>query len=355
MQIGLGEKIRSLRKRDGRRQDDLAAALGVTNQAVSRWEANKGYPDMEMIPAIANYFHVSIDELFGYDNDRETRLAAYIEEADRMREPDGGPCRATTREQEDYLRRALAEFPNEWRLQLRLAWVLETKALTGAQEDRINTLREVAELLEQAHLNTDDTGWRDSITRMIVETCREIGDRKKIEEIAAGSAPAYICREVLRTCFPDGEGNERFFGEAILALLHELTQVVNRNRTDDPGVFVSLAEFYQKLFGNGNYDLFNSDLCLLYLNAATVCARNNDKQGALSCFDTAYTHHLSFRQAWDKKENKPIAPLICHAVELPRRYLHLRDRDFRRCVADFPVEIANAIRSDPRYSQIFEA
>ena len=68
MTIKLGEKIKMLRKRDGRRQDDLANALGVTNQAVSRWEANKGYPDMEMIPAIANYFHVSIDELFGYDN-----------------------------------------------------------------------------------------------------------------------------------------------------------------------------------------------------------------------------------------------------------------------------------------------
>ena len=72
MTIKLGEKIKMLRKRDGRRQDDLANALGVTNQAVSRWEANKGYPDMEMIPAIANYFHVSIDELFGYDNERET-------------------------------------------------------------------------------------------------------------------------------------------------------------------------------------------------------------------------------------------------------------------------------------------
>ncbi|MBO4920720.1 MAG: helix-turn-helix transcriptional regulator [Lachnospiraceae bacterium] len=71
MRIMLGEKIKELRKRDGRTQDDIATALGITNQAVSRWEANKAYPDMEMIPAIANYFHVSIDELFGYSNDRE--------------------------------------------------------------------------------------------------------------------------------------------------------------------------------------------------------------------------------------------------------------------------------------------
>ena len=73
MQIILGEKIKELRKRDGRKQEDLATALGVTNQAISRWESNKGYPDMEMIPAIANYFHVTIDELFGYDNDRNIK------------------------------------------------------------------------------------------------------------------------------------------------------------------------------------------------------------------------------------------------------------------------------------------
>lgn len=70
MQIRLGEKIRELRKRNGRKQEDLARALGVTSQAVSRWEANGGYPDMEMIPAIANYFGITIDELFGYESDR---------------------------------------------------------------------------------------------------------------------------------------------------------------------------------------------------------------------------------------------------------------------------------------------
>ena len=63
MNIKIGEKIKQLRQRDGRKQEDLANALGVTCQAISRWEANGGYPDMELIPAIANYFNVSIDEL----------------------------------------------------------------------------------------------------------------------------------------------------------------------------------------------------------------------------------------------------------------------------------------------------
>ena len=63
MQLTLGQKIRELRKRDGRTQEVLAEALGVTSQAISRWESNGCYPDVEIIPAIANYFHISIYKL----------------------------------------------------------------------------------------------------------------------------------------------------------------------------------------------------------------------------------------------------------------------------------------------------
>ena len=55
-------------------QGELASLLGVSFQAVSRWETGYTYPDMEIIPSIAHYFHVSIDELFGYSEDREEQI-----------------------------------------------------------------------------------------------------------------------------------------------------------------------------------------------------------------------------------------------------------------------------------------
>lgn len=84
MQLDLGNNIRQLRRRDKKTQEALAEALGVTPQAVSRWESGGSYPDMNLIPAIANYFGVSIDELFGYEGERIRRIDALAAEIDRM-------------------------------------------------------------------------------------------------------------------------------------------------------------------------------------------------------------------------------------------------------------------------------
>ena len=84
MKISIGKNIKELRRRDGCTQDALAEALGITAQAVSRWESGGSYPDMEMIPAIANYFGVSIDELFGYDNVSEKRIDEIVERLTEM-------------------------------------------------------------------------------------------------------------------------------------------------------------------------------------------------------------------------------------------------------------------------------
>ena len=82
MQIKLAEQLREFRHRDGRTQEDLAQALDVTPQAVSRWEKCSCYPDMALIPSVANYFGVAIDELFGYKNDRDKKVDAIIQQID---------------------------------------------------------------------------------------------------------------------------------------------------------------------------------------------------------------------------------------------------------------------------------
>lgn len=65
MKIGI--KIRELRQQAEISQETLARALSMTPQAISRWENETTAPDISLLPAIANYFGVSIDALFSYD------------------------------------------------------------------------------------------------------------------------------------------------------------------------------------------------------------------------------------------------------------------------------------------------
>ena len=58
-----GSFIAELRKQKNMTQKELAKKLGVTDKAISRWETGRGYPDIEILPDLADVFSVSINEL----------------------------------------------------------------------------------------------------------------------------------------------------------------------------------------------------------------------------------------------------------------------------------------------------
>lgn len=62
----ISSKIRSLRKGRGMTQEQLAEVLSVSAQSVSKWENNISAPDIELLPMIARYFGITMDEFFNY-------------------------------------------------------------------------------------------------------------------------------------------------------------------------------------------------------------------------------------------------------------------------------------------------
>ena len=64
--LRIGEIIKAKRRERELTQEELANVLGVTKAAVSKWENAESYPDIEMLPQIAEFFHITMDELFGY-------------------------------------------------------------------------------------------------------------------------------------------------------------------------------------------------------------------------------------------------------------------------------------------------
>lgn len=65
--LRISENIMQLRKQKGVTQEELASFLGVTKASVSKWENGQSMPDIILLPEIATYFDVTVDELLGYE------------------------------------------------------------------------------------------------------------------------------------------------------------------------------------------------------------------------------------------------------------------------------------------------
>ncbi|MBP3447029.1 MAG: helix-turn-helix domain-containing protein [Clostridia bacterium] len=87
--MNIGYKIKALRKSKGLTQEQLANAIGISFQAVSKWENNIAYPDITLAPVLANFFGVSMDELFDFSlAEKEEEVKKFVDEAYEFRESD---------------------------------------------------------------------------------------------------------------------------------------------------------------------------------------------------------------------------------------------------------------------------
>lgn len=116
--INIGQVIARERRRSGITQEELATHLGVSKAAVSKWELSQSYPDVTLLPRIAAFFSLTLDELFSY----RARLSdAEAGELYAELYAEGGRDLASAHER---LGRIAAERYSDWNLLLMLASLL---------------------------------------------------------------------------------------------------------------------------------------------------------------------------------------------------------------------------------------
>lgn len=111
MTIYFSENLKKFRLKQNLTQEKLADFLGVSFQTISKWERAETYPDITMLPAIAQFFKVSIDELLGVNKaENEEILKRLLEEYDNLTD-EKLILKAITNLREKY--------PTDFRVQLR--------------------------------------------------------------------------------------------------------------------------------------------------------------------------------------------------------------------------------------------
>ncbi len=104
----IGQKIKTCRRALDLTQEQLAELLGVTYQAVSKWECGSASPDLAMIAPLTRLFGISADELLGLTKEENAERRAYFDElcVDAWRKEDDPELFAQAKQ-------AVAEFPDE--------------------------------------------------------------------------------------------------------------------------------------------------------------------------------------------------------------------------------------------------
>ena len=388
MQLNLGTKIRELRRRDGRTQDNLAEALGVTAQAVSRWESGGSYPDMEMIPSIANYFHVSIDELFGYHDEREEKIKTILENATKILAKQGfkmyqGSLSEEVGECVNMLRTAAEEFPNEPKILIKLAKALQMWGWNkyGAKGHPANSSGIIEDDVEY---NSKNVYWQEAVfvyekllklnpsaedletaIRQIIQLYCRMGEYEKAKALANDQNTIIICKELLLPMATVGEEKARYQSERIMALLSNLSFAISESVAMRPAVssseygrqiLLSVIKLYETVFIDGRCGKWHWDIGHLYLTLAHYELDNDGSmEKVLNYFDKGFDHCKEYNRIYNEGEYQYSAPLISALPKISKGDLTPIDSDFwKNELQTYPQNIREELRKEPKYAECFE-
>ena len=188
MELYIGQNLKNFRKARNLTQEEVAKHLGISFQSISKWERNDGYPDITMLPVLAHYYGVTIDELIGMN---ELESAQALEEINKQW--------AENRSNNNHLanvqlmRDALKIYPNNALLLVQLSASLER--LDGTESEKQEYLRQSIEVQEQIISYCDDSEVRGSVLFNIAHAYYRYGDYDKALAYAEKLPNAYKSRE----------------------------------------------------------------------------------------------------------------------------------------------------------------
>ena len=291
MSVSIGDNIRALRIKAGMTQSRLAERLGVTDQAVSKWETGAASPDLSLIVPLTRLFGVTADALLGIDRPAEEarRQALEAQWEETMMTGD------TAVRLEAAQKLADAQ-PDDPARRLQLAGAEETFAVHAAADDAERrrhfeqAVREYEAILAGADPAVQETVVLQEAARFgVVRTLSALGRCDEAKAYAVGSPQA---DELLGWCLRGEEAvelrqkrldrklealvNELEFGKCDLVLLQAAEQIV------------------KLLISDGNYLYYHDVLMHNAVWQAQCLTRAGDAAGAVGALQKARSHSEAY-------------------------------------------------------------
>jgi len=304
MKFNFGEKMKNLRKKRDLTQEQLAEYLGVSFQAVSKWETNAAYPDISLFPVIANFYGVTTDELLGVDitQAKEKQEEYFKNTYDLYRQ-------WKLVEMVELARKGCLEFPGNHEMLNNLAWCLyESYGMMSTAN-----LDEAIEISKKILEESTDTSLRNNAASRIVYCYNANGDKEKALEYT-GQLPNHAhTRQLISGRLGLHQGQKQIeFSQACISMYYEalaevMMQYANINYDNAENkltheekieVLENMLKIQQAIYGDNLCDQhfdayeYNRIIACIYLLMGK-------KDKALDYLETAFSHAERFMQYKD--------------------------------------------------------
>ena len=191
MQIKIGKVIQCLRKERNLTQEQLAKFIGVSTPAVSKWESGNSYPDIELLPLLADFFNVSIDKLLNYkiDLSEEEVMKIYKElesgfariEIDLSTEEPKEEFRQDLESVKKLSNMYIEKYPKSYLLKLRICSLYQMYSYKFGKSELNDRVKETMNILEDIVRNTDDIQIKETALIILSNAYCMLEDYEKAE------------------------------------------------------------------------------------------------------------------------------------------------------------------------------
>ena len=296
--MNIGIKIKKFRHQKDLTQEQLAEYLNVSVPAVSQWESGKTVPDVSTLLALANFFDVTLDELFDRSSkDKEKEMEKYYS-LDREYANQGEVKNSLS-----LWREAVQKYPGDFNCLIKLAYSLEAMVYSGGEIEEIErNAKESIVICERILRDCTESDTRNSALQILVHLYSQedlsIANEDAAVKYAMMADSLFACREALleHAYFTEESKDKRKAIKHLNMLNYMDLLTMNlyygkyESEEDKINACNAALTLWNTLIYDGNYQFFHCRIQKIYLSLAMSYAKLKKSRETIEAIKKALHH-----------------------------------------------------------------